>query len=305
MNDLYIDAVCLFITPLLTDPEEALQLKLIEWLVPKLLTELTPEDASFRIVRLRFLTHSQIKSLFGTIEQVCRLLDIAPSSIRLIHDREDLRTVEHAITCSDVLSERIQVIPATSAFETELFDIFIPLLSYYEYYCLYGLPSRESILLYGRNSGKKFVRWFRRLQKQAAESAYFRTSKKLDLHIIRIEDVLSPYFGESERRLVNMFETAVSTMDQGITCICIEGIHHFDKSKNLEDVDRRLLTTMLLLLDSVTKSDFIVQHGTDSADRTDGIKGSLVVVSTSERHPDDLSCALIRPGRLDKTIFVS
>ncbi|ORM40250.1 uncharacterized protein BXIN_2073 [Babesia sp. Xinjiang] len=188
-----------------------------------------------------------------------------------------------------------------STFENTLMDAFIPLLYYDEYYRSYNLRCVEHLLLCGVDSGKRFIRWFRALQTNLTNRFSSGIYDKLHLHIIRIEDILSPYYGESERRLVAMFESAVSNVGEGLTCVCIEGIHHFQSEKDdLSSLDRRLLATLLLLLDSVSKSDPILplSHATTDV----GANGPLLIVATSDKHPYQLSEALIRPGRLNRTI---
>lgn len=304
MSDLYIDAVCLFTNPLVNGPEEALRLKVTEWIVRGFLEGCKPEKLSVKISRLRFLPRGKLASLFNIIDDVCRLVDIPASSLRVINDSEDVRMDEEGSRKGERYEGMINFDPAASDFERGMLDIFIPLINYEQHYSLYGLPCMDSVLICGKNSGKSFGHWFRELRAKFSQLDSTETERRLELHVIRFEDILSPYFGESEKRLVNMFEMAASRKGSGLTCICLEGIHHFTGNQDeLDDLDHRLLTTLLLLLDGISKVDFISQHKKD-LDNKSYHEGSLVVVATSERHPDKLPDALTRPGRLNKIIFV-
>ncbi|GIX65500.1 ATPase family AAA domain-containing protein At1g05910 [Babesia caballi] len=305
MAELFVDLVCLFVSPLLSDPEDELRLRLLGWLVHRYMSQCAPLAVTIRVKGQAFVASRHMQTFYGTLEEVCNLLDIPPSCIAVTHDVREESALPLDSVKNEQPSDGVSIAEYSSAFEESLMKIFEPLLDYQLYYQLYGLTSVEHVLLCGVNSGKRFIRWFRGLQNGASWRGHTFTDRKLAFHLIRIEEILSPYFGESERRLVLLFDSAVSSADDGLTCICIEGIHHFQSDKEcLDDLNRRLLATLLLLLDSVSKSDVILprNRGMANARRPNG---SLVVVATSENHPDMLSDALTRPGRLDKTIFVS
>nr|BAN65819.1 hypothetical protein [Babesia bovis] len=188
----------------------------------------------------------------------------------------------------------------SSHFERALMDFFTPFIYHNALYKHYNLQPVEELLICGANASKKFIRWFKSLQAVVNDSSTSHM-ELLNLHIIRIEDILSPYFGESERRLASSFGYAMSTVGKGLTCICIEGIHHFQANKDdLTDLDRRLLATLLLLLDGVSKADTILPMS--NVDAKARLKGPLMIVATSDKPSEELSESLTRPGRLSRTI---
>ncbi|GBE62382.1 ATPase AAA [Babesia ovata] len=318
-DQFYIDVLCLFISPLFSNPEEALRLKLIQWLVRRYLSSRKGDNLGVFITGYRQVAGRYIRLLFSTIEEVCALLDIPPFSIKVdfITDHNSHTQLhDNVYNCIDALrrpklldndepSKLALQGKDSSALDIHLNEILTPLLLHRDYYSAYSISEVELILLSGANSGKQFIRWFTDFQRASADDGRYGGHEEWELHIIRIEDVLSPFFGESERRLVLQFEAATSNISESSTCICIEGVHHFQQNKeDLSELDRRLLATLLLLLDSVSKSDSILPHTLVNSSGGLRASGSLLVVATSDCHADQLSDALTRPGRLDRVIYV-
>ncbi|CDR97539.1 hypothetical protein, conserved [Babesia bigemina] len=317
-DQLYIDVLCLFISPLFSDPEEALRLKLIQWLVRRYISASESDKIGVYITGYRQLTTRHFQLLSRTIEEVCALLDIPPFSIKVnyitdhnshTHLRDDVCNGIDALRGSKIADNdepsKPVLVEKHCALDIQLNELLTPLLFYRDYYSAYSLTTVELILLSGTNSGKEFIRWFTDFQRSSADYGCYGAREKWELHIIRIEDALSPFFGESERRLVRQFEAATSNINESSTCICIEGVHHFQQNKeDLSELDRRILATLLLLLDSVSKSDSILLQPRVSSSGASRKRGSLIVVATSDCRADQLSDALTRPGRLDRVIHV-
>ncbi|MBW9216355.1 ATP-binding protein [Mumia sp. zg.B53] len=102
---------------------------------------------------------------------------------------------------------------------------------------------------------------------------------------IRIEDVVSPYFGASERNLADAFAHARAFAP------CVVFIDELDalayKRHRAEgDSARRLTNVLLQVMDGV---------GSDTTD---------ILVMGASNAPWDVDTALVRPGRFDRHVFV-
>ncbi|GFE53982.1 hypothetical protein BaOVIS_013860 [Babesia ovis] len=298
-----VDAVSLFFNPRLSDPKEALRSRLIRYLVNRCLSDGSVKGLTVAISNHKFVTSAHIQVILSTVEDICQLFWIPDRSIHVAIDKQEEASTAPRISkvCDP---PNVVAVDICSPFENHLMEFFTPWLCYNNYYKLYNLEAVEDLLVCGVDSGKRFIKWFRSLQAKINKGDTSDAPNRLNLYIIRIEDILSPYFGKSEQRLVALFESAMSNVGTGLTCICIDGIHHFQSDKdNLSDLDRRLLATLLLLLDSVSKSDTILPQSKVGIDK--GIKGPLIIVATSDKPPEQLSESLTRPGRLNRTISLS
>ncbi len=143
-----------------------------------------------------------------------------------------------------------------------------------ELYATYGRSAGGGVLLYGPpGCGKTLV-----ARAAAGEAG-------LPFYNVRIEDIVDPYFGVSEQRLVAAFEAARELRP------CILFIDELDalgyaRSNQRSERARSLVEVLLQQLDSA---------GSDN-------EGVLVLAASNE--PWDIDGALLRPGRFDRTIFV-
>ncbi|MGE0028046.1 MAG: 26S protease regulatory subunit [Thermoleophilia bacterium] len=102
---------------------------------------------------------------------------------------------------------------------------------------------------------------------------------------IRIEEILSPYMGESERALHDAFEQARAAAPCVVFIDEIDAFA-FSRSRRAGADGRALVTVLLQELD-----------GLDSAN-----DGMLVLAASNT--PWDIDDALLRPGRFDRQLFV-
>jgi AAA+ superfamily predicted ATPase len=102
---------------------------------------------------------------------------------------------------------------------------------------------------------------------------------------VRIEDVLDPYIGQSERNLHELFEQARRAAPCVLFIDELDAIG-FARRKHGGGAGRPLVTQLLEELDAI---------GADN-------EGMLVLAATNA--PWDIDDALRRPGRFDRTIFV-
>jgi SpoVK/Ycf46/Vps4 family AAA+-type ATPase len=102
---------------------------------------------------------------------------------------------------------------------------------------------------------------------------------------VRIETVLDPYFGSSERNLAAAFEAARASAPCVLFFDEVDALG-FARHRSQSDSGRRLADVLLQQLDSVGTS-------------TDGM---LVLAATNA--PWDVDDALLRPGRFDRRVFV-
>ena len=107
----------------------------------------------------------------------------------------------------------------------------------------------------------------------------------LPFYNLRIEDLVDPYFGVTERRIAAAFDAARELRP------CILFIDELDalgyaRSQQNSERGRAMVEVLLQQLDSI---------GSDNT-------GLLVLAASNE--PWDIDGALMRPGRFDRTIFV-
>jgi transitional endoplasmic reticulum ATPase len=109
---------------------------------------------------------------------------------------------------------------------------------------------------------------------------------KLPFFNIRIEEVLDPYFGQSEKNLHELFAEARSRAPAVVFLDELDAIG-FSRRKRTGSVGRELVDQLLQELDAI---------GSDN-------QGMLVLAATNA--PWDVDDALKRPGRFDRVVFVS
>ncbi len=139
----------------------------------------------------------------------------------------------------------------------------------------YGLPRPRGLLLFGPPGTGKTV-----LARAVAGRLKWSTI------IVNVSDLLSKYYGESERRVFALFETA----RKYAPCVLIfDEIDALGKARTRyasDDVTPRLLNIILSEIDGIRKDDIDI----------------FIIGTTNE--PDLLDPALLRPGRFDKAIYV-
>ncbi|UKJ88993.2 hypothetical protein MACJ_002239 [Theileria orientalis] len=292
MSNLKLDLVFLFASPVISNPVESLHLKVLESLLKHILTHRTVLNYEIALLRLRFLSRFQLQEVFETLENVCKLLSVSISDLRLKFEDEDLLEPQESPDLAPRVTPSYRTDPK-SEFEREMCDIFIPLLKYKRMFDMYGLEGYTNVLLYGSNSGNIFIDWYRSLQNKVNYDEHgSQASKTLQLCVIRFSEILMPYFGESEQKLKFLFEFSVENATEGVLCICLEGLHNFSNSKDTsDDLERRILSTLLLLLDGINRKKPTTEV-------------SVVVVATTEQDPSLLDESLLRPGRLERILEI-
>ena len=141
-------------------------------------------------------------------------------------------------------------------------------------YRRYGRKSGGGVLMYGPPGCGKTM-----LARATAGEC------KLPFVNIRIEDVLDPYIGVSERNLHNLFEHARAQAPVVIFLDELDGLAYARK-KRTNSVGRTLVDQLLQELDSI---------GSDN-------RALLALGATNA--PWDIDDALLRPGRYDRRLFV-
>ena len=138
----------------------------------------------------------------------------------------------------------------------------------------YGIKPAKGILLFGPpGCGKTFI------MKAIANTFKFK------FYYLKLDEILSKWYGESERRIAQIFELARRNAP---AIIFIDEIDSIAKRRDLyvsDDVAPRMLSIILSYLDGLNP-----------------LEGVIVVAATNR--PDLLDPALLRPGRFDKLIYV-
>ncbi|BAM41294.1 uncharacterized protein TOT_030000557 [Theileria orientalis strain Shintoku] len=292
MSNLKLDLVFLFASPVISNPLESLHLKLLEALLKHFFSHKTVLNYEIEFLRLRFLSKSQLKTVFETLQNVCKLLNVSMSDLKIKFEDNDLLEPQKSANPKPRVTPNYRTDPK-SEFEREMCNIFIPLLKYKRLFDLYGIEGYTNVLLYGSNAGNKFVDWYRSMQSKVnRDDQGNEASKTLQLCLIRFSEILMPYFGESEQKLRFLFELSVEKATEGVLCICLEGLHNFSNSKDTsDDLERRILSTLLILLDGINRKK-----------PATGV--SVVVVATTEQDPALLDESLLRPGRLERILEI-
>ncbi len=98
-------------------------------------------------------------------------------------------------------------------------------------------------------------------------------------------DLYSPYVGESERLLRNVFERARRTIPSILFLDELDALVGKRSNNKADPIQQRILATMLMEMDGVSSAN------------------GLIVVAATNR-PDLIDEALRRPGRFDRTLYV-
>ncbi|MCD6509986.1 MAG: AAA family ATPase [Thermoprotei archaeon] len=156
----------------------------------------------------------------------------------------------------------------------ELYESIVLPLANVKLMKYYNIKPVKGILLFGPpGCGKTFI------------MRALASSLKVNFLYVRFSDLLSKWYGESERRIAEIFERARSM----VPCIIfLDEIDALGRSRDLyssDDVAPRILSVLLNEMDGL-----------------DPINGVIVVAATNAPHM--LDPALLRPGRFDKLIYV-
>lgn len=143
-----------------------------------------------------------------------------------------------------------------------------------ELYERYGRKSGGGILLYGPPGCGKTL-----LARATAGEC------NLPFVNVRIEEVLDPFFGMSERNLHSAFEFARASAPCVLFLDELDGLG-YARSKQRTDSARNLADMLLQELDSI------------------GSENEQILVLAATNAPWDVDEALLRPGRFDRRIFV-
>ncbi|MFN8392982.1 MAG: AAA family ATPase [Bdellovibrionota bacterium] len=138
----------------------------------------------------------------------------------------------------------------------------------------YGLTLRGGLLLYGPpGCGKTFI------------ARALAGELKAKFYSIGLSDVLDMWYGESERKLHELFETVRRNKPACLFFDEIDAIGH--KRGNLRgNAGRNLVNALLMELDGVNADN----------------DGLFILAATN--HPWDVDEALRRPGRFDRSVLV-
>lgn len=157
----------------------------------------------------------------------------------------------------------------------ELKDAIIMPLEQKEIAYTYGIKPPGGILLFGPpGTGKTML--MRALAKEL----------KYNFIEVRCSQILSQWYGESEKNLVEVFQNARKSAP---TVLFFDEIDSLGKKRSRDSIDEvgpRVLSTLLQEMDGGSKSK------------------SNVIVIGSTNVPHELDPALLRPGRFDKIIYM-
>jgi len=123
----------------------------------------------------------------------------------------------------------------------------------------------------------------------------------LQLPLISIDgpSLSSPYHGETEQRLRDVFEEAE---DCAPSIIVIDEVDALVPAReDAGEVERRVVATLLTLMDGLGGKEGQQAAGTD--DGTENQKGKVIVIAATNR-PNAIDQALRRPGRFDREIEI-
>lgn len=139
----------------------------------------------------------------------------------------------------------------------------------------YGIKPPAGILLFGPpGTGKTML--MRALAKEL----------KYNFIEVKCSQVLSQWYGESEKNIAEVFDNARGNAPTVLFFDEIEAIAKRRDKDSLDEVGPRVLSEMLQQIDGANKA-----------------KGTVMVVGATNL-PNELDSALLRPGRLDKIIYM-
>ncbi|MFH0885318.1 MAG: AAA family ATPase [Candidatus Micrarchaeota archaeon] len=159
--------------------------------------------------------------------------------------------------------------------KTELRDAIIMPLEKREIAFTYGIKPPTGILLFGPpGTGKTML--MRSLAKEL----------KYNFIEVRCSQILSQWYGESEKNVKEIFDNARKNAPTVLFFDEIDAVAKTRKGDSLDEVGQRVLSELLQQIDGASKS-----------------KATVMIVGATNR-PDQLDSAMLRPGRLDKIIYM-
>ncbi len=157
----------------------------------------------------------------------------------------------------------------------ELQDAIVMPLQKKEIAYTYGIKPPSGILLFGPpGTGKTML--MRALAREL----------KFNFIEVKCSQILSQWYGESEKNLVEVFVNARKTAPTILFFDEIDAIGKKRDEAGMDEVTPRVLTAMLQEMDGAVKS-----------------KSSVIVIGATNI-PNKLDAALLRPGRFDKIIYM-
>jgi transitional endoplasmic reticulum ATPase len=139
----------------------------------------------------------------------------------------------------------------------------------------YGIKPPAGILLFGPpGTGKTML--MRALAKEL----------KYNFIEVKCSQILSQWYGESEKNVAEVFANARKQAPTVLFFDEIDAVAKKRSAESLDEVGQRVLSELLQQIDGASKS-----------------KSTVMVVGATNR-PDELDAAMLRPGRLDKIIYM-
>jgi len=139
----------------------------------------------------------------------------------------------------------------------------------------YGIKPPAGILLFGPpGTGKTML--MRTLAKEL----------KYSFMEVKCSQILSQWYGESEKNIKEVFDNARKNAPSILFFDEIDGIAKKRSNDSLDEVGPRVLSELLQQIDGATKTN------------------KMVMVVGATNRPNDLDAAILRPGRLDKIIYM-
>jgi transitional endoplasmic reticulum ATPase len=159
--------------------------------------------------------------------------------------------------------------------KAELRDAIIMPLEKKEIAFTYGIKPPAGILLFGPpGTGKTML--MRALAKEL----------KYNFIEVRCSQILSQWYGESEKNVKEVFDNARKNAPTVLFFDEIDAVAKRRSADSLDEVGQRVLSELLQQIDGASKA-----------------KGTVMIVGATNR-PDSLDTAMLRPGRLDKIIYM-
>ncbi len=139
----------------------------------------------------------------------------------------------------------------------------------------YGIKPPTGILLFGPpGTGKTML--MRALAKEL----------KYNFIEVKCSQILSQWYGESEKNVAEIFDNARKNAPTVLFFDEIDALAKKRSAESLDEVGQRVLSELLQQIDGASKS-----------------KATVMIVGATNR-PDALDAAMLRPGRLDKIIYM-
>jgi SpoVK/Ycf46/Vps4 family AAA+-type ATPase len=157
----------------------------------------------------------------------------------------------------------------------ELRDAIIMPLEKKEIAYTYGIKPPTGILLFGPpGTGKTML--MRALAKEL----------KYNFIEVKCSQILSQWYGESEKNINEVFTNARKNAPTVLFFDEVDAIAKRRSAESLDEVGQRVLSELLQQIDGASKS-----------------KATVMFVGATNR-PDSIDTAMLRPGRLDKIIYM-